>query len=86
MAKINPSGSAVVYSTYLGGSGGDAANAIAVDPSGNAYVTGNNYLGGFPLKDPLQAMYHTESYEAIRGEVRPGRRPRVLHVPGRRRQ
>jgi hypothetical protein len=56
VVKIAPSGS-VVYSTYVGGSGVDAANAIAVDPSGNAYVTGNNYLGGFPTLDPLQGPY-----------------------------
>ena len=45
IAKISANGSVLVYSTYLGGSGGDAANAIAVDPAGYAYVTGNNYLG-----------------------------------------
>src|SRR5262249_50708964 len=49
VSKFTPSGAAV-YVTYLGGSGGEAATGIAVDPSGNAYVTGNNYLGGFPLK------------------------------------
>lgn len=56
VVKIGPSGSAV-YSTYLGGSGADAANAIAVDPSGNAYVTGNNYSGGFPTLDALHGPY-----------------------------
>ena len=71
VAKINSSGSVLVYSTYLGGSGGDAANAIAVDPSGNAYVTGNNYLGGFPTKNALQAEYHAESYEAFVAKMAP---------------
>jgi hypothetical protein len=54
VTKLNPSGSALVYSTYLGGSGADLANAIAVHASGNVYVTGRtDSTSGFPLKDPL---------------------------------
>ena len=41
MTKLNAAGSALVYSTYLGGSGSDAGNGIAVDAAGNAYVTGD---------------------------------------------
>src|SRR2546430_1144889 len=40
VTKLNPSGAALVYSTYLGGTGCDVAFAIAVDSFGNAYVTG----------------------------------------------
>src|ERR1019366_3605271 len=40
VAKINATGSALVYSTYLGGSGDAGGNSIAVDSAGNAYVTG----------------------------------------------
>ncbi len=40
VAKLNPMGSALVYSTYLGGRGGASASAIAFDPSGDVYVTG----------------------------------------------
>jgi hypothetical protein len=40
VTKLNETGTALVYSTYIGGSGGDEGNAIAVDGSGNAYVTG----------------------------------------------
>ncbi len=60
VAKLNPNGSALVYSTYLGGSGGDTAGdtgwGIAVDPSGNAYVTGGTGSTDFPTADPLQAV------------------------------
>ena len=53
VAKLNPAGTALVYSTYLGGSGtasgGDQANAIAVDASGNAYVAGFTYSTNFPV-------------------------------------
>src|SRR5216684_8850553 len=53
VSKINAAGSALVYSTYLGGSGDDYGFGIAVDSTGNAYVTG--YAGpNFPLMNPLQ--------------------------------
>ena len=48
VAKLNPTGTALVYSTYLGGSGGDVGNGIAVDSSGNAYVTGSALSNDFP--------------------------------------
>ncbi len=48
VAKLNPSGTALLYSTYLGGTNNDAANAIAVDAAGNAYVTGSTVSNDFP--------------------------------------
>ena len=48
VAKVNPSGTAMVYSTYLGGQRDDAAFGIAVDSSGNAYVVGNAASTDFP--------------------------------------
>jgi len=51
VAKLNPTGSALVYSTYLGGGGGapDAALGIAVDSSGSAYVAGWTANPDFPV-------------------------------------
>jgi hypothetical protein len=46
--QLNPSGSALMYSTYLGGTGGDIGNGIAMDAGGNAYITGNTYSTNFP--------------------------------------
>jgi uncharacterized repeat protein (TIGR01451 family) len=57
VAKLNAAGSALIYSTYLGGSGFDVANAIAIDASGNAYVVGGTGSTNFPTKNPLQAAY-----------------------------
>ena len=48
VAKLNPTGTEVIYCTYLGGEGNDAARAIAVDSSGNAYVTGSTSSTRFP--------------------------------------
>ena len=70
MAKYNPSGF-VLYSTYLGGPGGENSGAIAIDLAGNAYVTGNNYEGGFPLKDPLQTDGHVGSFEGFVSKLSP---------------
>jgi fibronectin type 3 domain-containing protein len=55
VAKFNPAGSALLYSTYLGGSGGDRAQALAIDGSGNAYVAGYTTSTDFPTASPLQA-------------------------------
>jgi Beta-propeller repeat len=49
VTKLNPTGTAFVYSTYLGGSGGDSGNAIAVDAGGAAYVAGMTASSGFPV-------------------------------------
>jgi hypothetical protein len=48
ITKLNAGGSALVYSTYLGGSAAEAGNGIAVDVSGNAYVTGFTQSSNFP--------------------------------------
>lgn len=48
VAKLSISGSALAYATYLGGSGDDSGNAIAVDALGNAYVAGT-HGGNFPV-------------------------------------
>ena len=55
VTKLNPSGSALVFSTYLGGSALDAGAAIAVDSSGNSYITGLTSSNDFPTHDSLPA-------------------------------
>src|SRR5712691_1612535 len=57
VTKLNPTGSALVYSTYLGSSAEDDGVGIAVDSSGNAYVTGDTFGSDFPTKNPMQAAY-----------------------------
>ena len=55
VTKLNPTGSALVYSTYLGGSGNDSGSAIALDSAGEAYVAGQTTSTNFPTVNPFQA-------------------------------
>jgi uncharacterized protein (TIGR03437 family) len=55
VAKLNPSGNAFVYSTYLGGIGGDVGLSVATDGAGNAYVGGTAFSPNFPLARSLQS-------------------------------
>ncbi len=48
VAKLNASGNALVYSTYLGGGATDGGTGVAVDSAGNAYVVGNTNSDDFP--------------------------------------
>jgi hypothetical protein len=48
VTKLDATGSALLYSTYLGGSGGDFGGGIALDAAGNAYVTGTAGSSNFP--------------------------------------
>jgi uncharacterized repeat protein (TIGR01451 family) len=59
VTKLAPDGSRPVYSTYLGGSCKDQGNGIAVDASGNAYVTGFTNSSDFPTARPFQATNKT---------------------------
>jgi len=48
VTKLNPTGSALVYSTYLGGNNSDSAAGIALNSAGNVYVMGNATSSNFP--------------------------------------
>jgi hypothetical protein len=52
---FNSMGSALLYSTFIGGTGADAAYGIALDPSGNADVLGTTTSTDFPVAAPFQA-------------------------------
>ncbi|HWT01381.1 MAG TPA: SBBP repeat-containing protein [Pyrinomonadaceae bacterium] len=65
VTKINPAGSALLYSTYLGGEFTDEARAVAVDQSGNAYVTGSTNSINFPVQGGLQNVPGPVSIDAF---------------------
>jgi len=55
ITKITATG-ALVYSTYLGGTGADTGWSIAIDAAGNAYVTGSTSSTDFPTANPIQGI------------------------------
>jgi hypothetical protein len=62
VVKLNAAGSALVYSTYLGGSGADGACGIAVDGVGSAYVAGSTHSTNFPTSsDAFDRSYNTHA-------------------------
>jgi Beta-propeller repeat len=54
VSKINPTGTALIYSTYLGGSAEDDLRSIAVDGTGDAHVTGWTRSANFPTANAFQ--------------------------------
>ncbi len=58
ISKLSPTGSALVYSTYVGGSLEDGAMAVAVDATGNAYLTGYTNSSNFPVLSAYQTLLH----------------------------
>jgi hypothetical protein len=65
VTMLNSDGSALVYSTYLGGSGADKGSGIAVDSTGNAYVTGETDSTNFPTAMPLQPAFGGGGWDAF---------------------
>ena len=56
LVKVNPAGTALTYSTYIGGTNLDVASGVAVDGSGNAYLVGDTSSINFPIRDAFQSI------------------------------
>jgi len=61
VAKLNSTGTALVYSTYLGGTGSDSGSGIAVDSTGQAYITGATQSSDFPTLNAYQSALNGSS-------------------------
>ncbi len=57
VAKLDATGSNLIYADYLGGSGGDYGYGIALDASNNVYLTGSTASSDFPMVNPFQGTY-----------------------------
>ncbi len=55
VSRFLPDGSALDFSTYLGGNGNDVIHTLALDPDGNVHIVGWSTATDFPLNDPIQA-------------------------------
>ncbi|HLB93023.1 MAG TPA: SBBP repeat-containing protein [Terriglobales bacterium] len=69
VSKLNPAGSALLYSTYLGGTGAQDGFGVAVDSAGNAYVTGDTTATKFPTMNPVQPVMGGGEYDAFVAEI-----------------
>jgi uncharacterized protein (TIGR03437 family) len=71
VTKLTPAGNALVYSTYLGGSGNDLGQRIAVDAAGSAYVTGRTDSADFATQSAYQTKYQGGTYDAFVTKLTP---------------
>jgi len=65
VGKLSSSGSELIYSTYVGGDDHDTARGIALDPAGNAHLTGDTFSDDFPTENPYQASRVGNTYDAF---------------------
>jgi hypothetical protein len=65
VTKLDSSGSALSYSTLLGGSGDDFGEGITVDASGRAYVTGRTEATNFPTEQAVDSTYNGGNFDAF---------------------
>ena len=69
VAKVNAAGTGIVYAGFLGGSGGDVGNGIAVDGAGNAYITGHTGSTDFPAIGGPDLTYNGGEQDAFVAKV-----------------
>jgi len=71
VTKLAPSGNALVYSTFLGGTGREATYGIQVNAAGNAYVSGGTNSTDYPTLNAYDNTYNGGSFDAVVTELSP---------------
>ncbi len=74
VAKLNSAGSQLLYTVYLGGSATDSAKAVAIDASGNAYVTGVTASTDFPATSGALSTHNSGTQNAFVSKLDPNGR------------
>src|ERR1051325_8951183 len=71
VSKLDPTGQALIYSSYLGGVGTDRGGAIALDNDGNLHITGSTSSTDFPVTNAFQSTYGGGSSDAFLTKLNP---------------
>jgi hypothetical protein len=71
VAKLDPTGSSLLYATYLGGSSDDCGHGIAVDAEGNAYVTGETWSSGWATAGAYDTAYDGDVEDVFVAKLSP---------------
>jgi hypothetical protein len=87
LTRVNPLGTALDFSTYLGGSGAESANGaydcVGVDQAGNAYVIGSTASADFPVSvGAYQTTYNGASADAFVTKISPWKPAAIKATPG----
>ena len=69
VAKLNPAGTALVYSTFIGGTGSDSTGSIAVDGAGDAYIAGTTTSRDFPVTDQAFQVANHDFFNPPDGDL-----------------
>jgi len=65
IVKLSASGTNLIFSTFLGGNGGDISRSIAIDSSGNMYVAGETKSSDFPIYNAFQSTLNISFFPDI---------------------
>ena len=71
LTKLDPTGTVLLSSSFIGGNGADEARGLAIDASGNAYITGVTRSTNFPTVNAIQGTLNGESRRVRAEDLRP---------------
>ena len=71
VTKLNPAGTGLVYSTYLGGSAADVSEAITLDKFGNIIITGDTMSADFPITSDAYDTSYNGDWDIIISQINP---------------